>query len=94
MESPPEGAVIGGLYALCIVSLLYSALVWLGPTHAMSAACYAGVAVVVWDGYQRLYQKAMIRIGAGVGQGPRRLPERPCLVMVCQRRRLQGLCSV
>jgi 2-methylcitrate dehydratase PrpD len=52
-----EGAVVGGLYALSVVSLLYSALVWLGPTHAVSAACYGGVVVVVLDGYRRLFKK-------------------------------------
>ena len=52
-----EGAVIGGLCALCVASLMYSALVWLGPTHAVSAACYGGVVVVLWDRYRRLFRK-------------------------------------
>lgn len=52
-----EGALIGGLYVFCIASLLYSALVWLGPTHAVSAACYGGIVVVVVDGYRRLFKR-------------------------------------
>lgn len=50
-----EGALIGSLYTLCAISMLYVAFAKLGPMHAVSALCYGGVVVLGVDAWRRLF---------------------------------------
>ncbi len=52
-----EGAVVGALYSLLVVFLLWVALAELGPLTGVSAALYATCAVLVFDFWRRVFKK-------------------------------------
>jgi hypothetical protein len=52
-----EGALMGSLYTLSVIGMLYVALFEYGPTHPVSALCYGGVVVVLVEVYRRFIRK-------------------------------------
>ena len=52
-----EGAIIGGAYMFCVLTMLYVAIAQLGLLHPISALCYGGVVVVAMDAYRRLFKR-------------------------------------
>ena len=52
-----EGAIIGGAYMFCVLTMLYVAIAKLGLLHPVSALCYGGVAVVALDAYRRFFKQ-------------------------------------
>ena len=55
-----EGALVGCLYTLCVVGMLYVALFEYGPTHPVSALCYGGGGGCAGVGIQAFWVDAWI----------------------------------
>jgi hypothetical protein len=49
--------LIGSLYTLCVVGMLYVALSEYGPLDPLSALCYGGAVVLALDGYRRIFRR-------------------------------------
>ena len=52
-----QGAVIGILYAIVGISLVYLAIAVVGPLHSLSALAYGWVAVMIFDFWRRVIRR-------------------------------------